>query len=204
MALSEVFYHREGFRYDHSADAMMSLPDLFLPGILARKIGTCSSMPLLYMAVAQRLGVQMYVVQAPQHNFLRVVDPRSTVRNFEATSGGPISDAHYIEEEHIPAAAVKSGAYMRTLTHHQYLAELLGINAGIWRREGQEGRAIAYYERALQIDPRSPNAVAGLMGIYLNKSMRAEDDFIYSPSAPRKSAYRTVPQQVTVLSDRVG
>ena len=189
LATSEVIYNREGFTYDHASHSSHNALNEFLPGIIERKHGICTTMPMLYMAVAQRLGLQMYIVQTPQHNFLRVNDPTNTIRNFEATSNGTVSDERYIREENITPALIKSGAYMRPLTHHQYLAELLGINARLWRNRGQYDRAIAYEQRALEIDPQSPLPLLGIMQTYLSLSMKAEDDYIHSPQAStRKQA----------------
>jgi hypothetical protein len=43
FALNEVFYRREGFKYDHSPDALTNAPNFFLPG--ERKLGICSTLP---------------------------------------------------------------------------------------------------------------------------------------------------------------
>lgn len=179
LALSEVFYNREGIKYDHSADALSNALDAFLPGVIERKKGTCTTMPMLYMAVAQRLGLHVYPVFTPQHMFLRFTDPGGRIRNFEATSNGTADDAWYIKEERVTDAAIKSGTYMRTLTHREFLAYLLSINGSFWLRHGQEARAIAYYERALKIDKRSAHALLGLTQIYVLKSIDGVDRAVY-------------------------
>ncbi|MCI0380775.1 MAG: transglutaminase-like domain-containing protein [Gemmataceae bacterium] len=45
--------------------------DLFLHGILDRKGGSCSSLPVLYTAVARRLGYPLTLVQTAHHLFAR-------------------------------------------------------------------------------------------------------------------------------------
>jgi tetratricopeptide (TPR) repeat protein len=100
---------------------------------------------------------------------LRLTDPRASVHNFEATSGGTKSDARYIEDYHISAAALASGTYMRTLTYHEYLAELLAINGHYFQKIGEYDEAIKYFKRAEQINPAYDYAVVDLMGANLDK-----------------------------------
>lgn len=45
--------------------------DVFLQGLLSdRKMGTCSSMPVLYVAVARRLGYPVHLVATKGHSFV--------------------------------------------------------------------------------------------------------------------------------------
>lgn len=169
-AIATVLYKREGFSYDFSPDAMEIVGNYLLPGLLDNKHGTCVTLPMLFMAVAQRLGLPVYPVLAPNHNFLRVTDPKSTLANIEATSGGTASDASYIKRLHISDRALAEGTYMRTLTYHEYLAGLLATNAYIFERYGQFDKAIIYYTTALKINPRLDVAVLGLAQIYRERA----------------------------------
>jgi len=100
-ALAEVLFKREGYLYDFSPASWNKTINYFLFGILDSKQGTCVTLPMLFLAVAQRLGVPVYPVHAPQHTLLRNRDPLATIRNIEATSGGTKLDASYVHEDHI-------------------------------------------------------------------------------------------------------
>ncbi len=184
LALSAVFFKDEGFTYDHSPEAMTNALNYFLPGTIEKKKGICSTLPMLYMAIGQRLGLPVYAVETPRHNFVRIADPHSQFRNIEVTSAGAPPDAWYIAQEHLTDTAITRGTYMRPITHHQYLAVLLGINASYWQYHGQEERAINYYKKAMEIDPQSPTPVLSLMQLYFNKSMKAADDLMFTLHGP--------------------
>ncbi len=183
MAIAAVLYQREGFHYDFSPDGQHKPTAYFLPALLDIKVGTCATLPILYMAVAQRLGLPVYLVSAPQHSFLRIIDSRTTRPNIEATStGGPKSDEGYIKDFHITDTAIKNGTYLRTMTRHEFLGELLEINADFWARHDDIDRAIKYYTVALDVNPHSDKAVIGLVRVYMRKSELAEEDAIFVPS----------------------
>lgn len=181
IAINKMF-GREGFHYDFSTNAKGDWSNFFLPGILDTKHGICGTMPMLYMAVAQRMGLPIYPVAAPQHSFLRITDPRITYPNVEATSGGTKSDSSYIKEFHITDTALRNGTYMRTMTHHEYLAVLLEANADYYDHKGDYARSIKYYNMAAEIDPHSDGAALGLMMVYLRKSWLAERNALGLPS----------------------
>ena len=182
-ALNTVLYKREGFRYNFASGAMDNWAAYFLPAVLDTKRGTCATMSMLYLAVAQRLGLSIYAVSAPDHSFLRITDPGVTYPNVEATSGGGTkSDAHYIEELQISSAAVKAGTYMRTMTHREYLGVLLAINADYYLHKGEVETPIEYYKMALQVDPHLDLAAISLTMLYMRKSRFAENDAIAFPA----------------------
>jgi regulator of sirC expression with transglutaminase-like and TPR domain len=173
-ALNTFFYQREGFRYDRSADAFSKIENHYLTGVLDTKQGTCFNLPMLYMAVAQRLGYPVYPVMAPDHVFLRFVSPGLKEQNIEATEGGGYSpDEDYIQRLNITEKGLKSGAYLRTLTYRQFLARLLETNAITLGRRGDLTKAIRYLERVIQIDPKSAPTYNSLRIAYAMKSQQA-------------------------------
>jgi hypothetical protein len=64
--------------------------DTFLHGLIGEsRMGTCSSLPVLYVAVGRRLGYPLKLVTAKNHLFVRWDDPSPTRRfNFDATGEG--------------------------------------------------------------------------------------------------------------------
>ena len=111
--------------------------------------------------MAQRLGVPLYPVHAPQHTFLRNRDPLATIRNIEATSGGTKLDSSYVHEDHISQTALDKGTYMRTLTYHEYLADLLTFNGRVLAQNHQYDGALKYFKRAQQLNPTNDFALSG-------------------------------------------
>ena len=93
-----------------------------LSSILDRKTGVCTSLPMLYICVAERLNYPVYAVSAPNHVFCRYVtgdmyDRKNGYINIEATGGGGLNpDVFYIDDLKIPIDSYKNGVYLRTLT----------------------------------------------------------------------------------------
>jgi hypothetical protein len=124
--LNTALFRYEGFHYDRAPFSRSKQTYYFLNGILDTKQGICITMPLLYIAVAQRLGYPIYPVAAPDHMFVRYVDTSFKQQNIETTSGGKyFSDQEYIEDFFVSAKALKSGGYMRTMTYREFLAHIL-------------------------------------------------------------------------------
>ncbi len=165
--LNTMIHQVEGFHYDHSPLARSRQDYYFLNGILDTKQGTCYTIPLLYIAVAQRLGYPLYPVAAPDHLFVRYVDPAFTEQNIETTSGGKyFPDQYYIKAFAVSKKGRKSGSYMRTLTYRQFLGHMLAASAVIHGRNAATPKAIAYLEKAAQLDPKFTDHYDNLRIIY--------------------------------------
>lgn len=154
-AMNTYLYKRLGFHYDQDDLNALQLKNRYLNGVLDTKAGSCTTLPLLYLALAQRLGYPVYPVSAPQHLFCRFRLPDGTEQNIEATAGGWSPDEDYITQLEIPAQGLKSGAYMETMTYRQLLGDLIAENGSYWARQRDFIRAIKYYTLALKLNPKA-------------------------------------------------
>jgi regulator of sirC expression with transglutaminase-like and TPR domain len=155
-ALNTYYYRVWDVQYDKSPNGHETQENYFINGILDRKLGQCTTIPMLYMAIAQRLGYPVYAVIAPEHNFVRFVDPSLKEQNIELSGGaGYSSDSEYAYRLNISQRAIESGAYLRTLTRREYLGEFLQQSAIVFRTRGDIDRSILYFEKAYEIDPKN-------------------------------------------------
>ncbi len=169
--LNTVIHQMEGFHYDRSPFARSRQEYYFLNGILDMKQGICYSLPLLYIAVAQRLGYPLYPVLAPDHIFVRYVDPNFAEQNVETTSGGKyFPDQYYIEAFAVSKKGMKSGSYLRTLTYRQFLGQMLAVSAVFHGRNAATHKVIAYLEKAAQLDPQFADNYDNLRIVYTDMS----------------------------------
>lgn len=174
-ALNTYLYKRQGFHYDRDDPYARKLKNRYINGLLDTKSGSCVTMPLLYLALAQRLGYPVYSVSAPQHLFLRYVDPNLEMQNIEATSGGGYSsDADYIVAMEIPNRGIDTGAYLQTMTYKEVLAELFAENTTYWIRNHDYPKAVHYLEQSLRLNPRNAEVyrIYGNLQLDLVKSHR--------------------------------
>lgn len=130
--------------------------DVFLHGCLGeRRAGTCSSLPVLYVAVGRRLGYPLTLVTTSQHLFVRWNEPRERF-NIEATGRGVnrFSDDYY---RHWPSeltdADIKAEGYLKSLTPPQELAVFLSIRGMCWREAGQYEAAASSFRAAARLAP---------------------------------------------------
>lgn len=176
-ALNTYLYKIEGIKYDLSDPTAEKPQNRHLNGILDTKKGSCVTMPLLYLAIAQRLGYPVYPVVVPQHIFLRYIDPRFKMQNIEATGGGGYSpDEEYAEVLKISKKGIESGAYLRTLTYREFLAALITDDAVYWAQQGMHKRAISYLKKCVKVNPKSPEIHNTLGRVYLSYSPKLSDE----------------------------
>jgi hypothetical protein len=141
----------------------------YLNGILDTRKGICYTMPLLYVAVAQRLGYPMYPVAAPDHLFVRYVDPAFKEQNIETTSGGKyFTDEEYTKDFSVNARAQKSGTYLRTMTYREFLSHILLSSTFALRKDGH--KTLTYLEAASRLHPNFADFHQSLSEGYLAKS----------------------------------
>ena len=152
-AISTVL-HALGFHFSFNDMEGTNPENSLLLSILRTRAGNCVAMPILWYAVAERLGYPVYAVQAPQHLFLRYDDGRFR-QNIETTTATTASDERIISDLEIPAAAVKSGAFMRSLSKREFLAVLIADVAEKLSRTRNPGLAIELLEDARTVLPNS-------------------------------------------------
>ncbi len=133
----------------------------FLNGLIDRKVGTCVSMPLLYVALGWRLGYPIKLVSVPTHLFARWDDSVNRV-NIEATGyGGELSDEAYESEFFVSQRCRDRGA-LESLTPRQMLAQMILARAHCWASRGNVREHLADALRANLLDPEHPLAILEL------------------------------------------
>jgi hypothetical protein len=139
--------------------------DLFIHGMIDNNNGgTCVSMPVLYTAVARRLGYPVYLVSAKAHLFCRWHDKKNYV-NCEATSQGlsTFKDSYYMQwPKPISAAEIKAGHYLKSLPSAEEFAVFLSARGHCLEDTGKTADAVASYAQALRRRPDSPDYFAFL------------------------------------------
>lgn len=111
------------FAYDHSDPFGKDVRNKLLANYLSTRRGQCVSMPILFLIVADRLGLNVALATAPHHVFLRFTDERGRALNIEATSGGhPAPDPQYRRNFPMTDRALENGLYMRTLSRREAVA----------------------------------------------------------------------------------
>lgn len=133
--------------------------DQFIHGMVnCENGGTCVSMPVLYVAVARRLGYPLKLVLAHDHVFCRWDDGQGTVKNFDGASRGLHSDPdeHYGQwPRPITDEELEHREFLVSLTPEEELATFLAARGHCFadNRRWQEAREM--YVAAAELFPSS-------------------------------------------------
>ena len=188
-ALNTYLFKIKGYKYDISDPLGKKLENRFLLGILEKGKGGCVSLPLIYIILAQKLKFPVYAVSVPDHFFVRYVDSNLKRQNIETTNGGGFSsDRRYIRDFKIPKIAIEKGGYLRSMTHREFIGDLLMQNAVFWSRKGDLTRTLAYAQVILKLNPLSPISYDFLGWVYSKLTKYAMDRAADEASLPIKNA----------------
>ncbi|MHC4072134.1 MAG: tetratricopeptide repeat protein [Planctomycetota bacterium] len=156
--INEYLFNELGFKSITEANDPNSL---FLHTVMNKKRGYCLSLSVLYLAIAERLGLPLYGVVVPGHFFVRYDDGRLRF-NIETTSNG------------------NNGIYMKNLDKIQTLGCFFNNLGNSYSDIGNMDSALLAFERAVKINPMLSESRANLGNIYLKKDMvnKAIDQYL--------------------------
>jgi regulator of sirC expression with transglutaminase-like and TPR domain len=159
-ALRRYLYERgewngyRSFTYDLSDPLGEKPANRLLQRYLDTRQGNCITMPILLLALGQRLGLKMTLAQAPLHVFVKYTDDAGSTWNLEATSGGGFTrDLWYRQKLPMSDAAVANGTYLRALTHDEAVALMASFLVEHHLVTGQFEAAISTADVILQHYP---------------------------------------------------
>ena len=180
---------------------------------LATGGGQCSSMPVVYLSLAERLGATAYLSLAPQHSFIKYPDKAGNIVNYEPTSNWKISDKWYADNMAITPEARRSGIYLDTLNSRAIVADcILSLAAGYMQKYGSAdgrfvddclGASMPCFKRphiqALFI--KSAQLARMLHTVVINTGIRSFDDI---PKSPQANEYYTALSKNEALIKNLG
>ncbi len=143
------------FQYDLSDPFGQQPGAQMLTRYLATKKGNCISMPMLFLALGEKLGLDLTLSTAPLHVFVKFTD-RATGKtwNLETTSGaGFTRDAHYRKILPMTDEAVANGVYLKTLTRRETLALIATGALDHLLAKGRYEEAIAVADLLIEANP---------------------------------------------------
>jgi hypothetical protein len=130
--------------------------DVFLHGLVAgRRMGTCSSLPVLYIALGRRLGYPLKLVTTKAHLFIRWEDANERF-DVEATGRGMnrYNDEHFKQWPFpVTEEEVRANGYLKSLTSAEELAVFLSLRGNCLKEAGRIAEAKGCYEQAVRLAP---------------------------------------------------
>jgi regulator of sirC expression with transglutaminase-like and TPR domain len=134
----------------------MTLSDprsLALPDLLKSKRGTCVSLVILYLSVAERLGLNVHAAATPVHLFVRYEGPEGVINIETLEQGRTVEDAEYRHRHRITDTSVERGIFLRPLAKRAVIAHFLSNRGAIASKEGRREDALRDFDAALELFP---------------------------------------------------
>ena len=163
------FLHQPGpwngnkpFEYDLTDPLGKRIESKTLSQYIKKRKGNCVSMPIMFMILAESLGVDISLSSAPNHLLTRVfIHEKRMAFALEATSGGHFArDSHIRKQMPMSDKAIQNGIYLQRLTKKESAATML-TTLGTFL--GQMGRHREQLELAKEILGYYPKSVVGLL-----------------------------------------
>jgi hypothetical protein len=155
--LNDHFFADSGDLFLHGLLHPASRPSPLVPRPSSPSLGTCSSMPVLYIAIGRRLGYPLRLVTTKAHLFIRW---ESATERFdlEATGKGMnrYDDEHF-KQWPFPVTddEIKADGYLKSLTPVEELAVFLSLRGHCLREAGRTQEAASAYRAAAGLVPAS-------------------------------------------------
>ncbi len=151
----------KNFKYDFE-DYMgeKNYNQMFAIKMLITGKGQCHSMPLVYLMIAEHLGAKAWLSLSPGHSFIRFLDAKGNMLNFETTSSNLVSTTWLHQSGYINAAAIKNKVYLDTLSQRKLYAQCLAdLLLGYLSKFQYDGFAETIRKRILQVNPQNMTAL---------------------------------------------
>lgn len=157
----------EAMRKEFRSDAFAKdSKKMFLTGLLGpERVGTCASMPVLYVAVGRRLGFPVFLVECNGHLFARWDDGKGERFNVEGTGNANVfTDEHFMKWPlPIQQWEVDTGQFLKSLTPAEELSVFLGIRSGTLRANGRDSEALVTTMQGIRLRPHNIHHEAKLI-----------------------------------------
>lgn len=165
--INKLLFEELGFS---AVDNASNPQDLFLSSVLDNKKGYCLSLSVLYLSIAERLGLPIYGVVVPGHFFVRYADG-SNIFNIETTQkGASPPDEHYIKEFKVPQDK-RQAIYLQNLSKKGTIGCFFNNLANVYFDLNDIENAYYYQQKAVEINPLLAEARTNLGNIFLKKDM---------------------------------
>lgn len=202
-ALQAFIYHpghwndEQPFQYDLDDPYGQILSTHLLATYLATRRGNCVSMPILFLVLGERLGLDLSLSTTPLHVLVKYADDGTgETYNLEATSGaGFTRDSWYQKKSPMTKRAIENGVYLKHLNRKETIAVMATLVADHLIATKQYVAAIAVLDVIIEAYPQMAYAhvkkgtayyyqLRSVVGKYpdpnsLPPDLRARADYLY-------------------------
>lgn len=151
------------YAYDMSDPLGRKMANKLLANYLRNRLGQCVSMPILFLILAERLGLNVALSNAPSHMFVRYRDKAARTFNLETTSGAYPTREEWIRQNFpMSELALSNGLYLRFLLKKEAVAHIASTVSEHLMAERRYDELISLSQVILEHWPRDIHALLSL------------------------------------------
>lgn len=167
---------RRPFQYDLEDPFGRVIKNKLLSNYLRSRKGNCVSMPLLFIFLGQRLGLDLSLAAAPNHLFVQWRDSDGKLYNLETTSGaGFTRDAWLRQQSPMTDIALKSGIYLRPMSKKEAIVAMAETLMAFYEKQNEPYR---HAEMAQFLLKYSPNDICALLNLFAATQEIRRQEFV--------------------------
>lgn len=142
------------FTYDLSDPSGKKFRSRLLSNYLRTRKGNCVSMPHLFLILGRKLGLDLRLAVAPEHNFVIYRDETGQSYNLETTSGAGFTREVWIRKQ-MPMTdlAIKNGLYLKPLSAKEEVLSISQTLLEFYSDKGMEGPRVGLASMLLKYSP---------------------------------------------------
>ncbi len=214
--LRSFIHDQLGFAFDHQDASGLNPENLFFDRVLARKRGYCVTLSMVYLVLAERVGIKLAAVRLPRH-FAVMSEEKEKEQIIETTKGGrPRSYVELYSSYTFAREAVeKHGVYLTKLNRESIFSTLFNNLGGLAALANYHDAALEAFNQAIELSPKNLEARYNRAGVLmkfqrsesfdqalfdLNESLRLNPDF-YHAYCRRADLYDLIGQSQAAAQD---
>ena len=204
-ALNYVLFTEQRFRGNR--DDYFDPKNSFLNEVLARKTGIPISLSVLYIEVAQRIGLKLSGVGFPGHFLVKYAESREEIV-IDPFAGGEVRSredlAGMIRQLYGDKVSLHA-EFLEPVTKKQILQRMLANLKAIYRKKNDLVKSLTVLDRLIILDPTAKEDIRERGGLYLRLECftQARADFeAYLHLAPDADDAASIREQIISLANQ--
>jgi len=205
-ALNHVLFTEHGFRGNR--EDYFDPKNSFLNEVLERKTGIPISLSVLYMEVAQRIGLVLAGVGFPGHFLVKYVREGAEIV-IDPFLGGEVrssDDLNRVLRDLYGGRVGFNPEFLEPVSKKQILKRMLANLKAIYLKKNDLVKTLLVFDRLIILDPAAPEDLRdrGLLYLRLECFTQAREDFqTYLKLAPNAEDAGVIREQVVSLGNQV-
>ncbi|MBT3879715.1 MAG: tetratricopeptide repeat protein [Candidatus Scalindua sp.] len=185
--INKFLFDELGFIYVPTGN----LEDLYLNKVIDRRKGNCVGLSILYLSIAERLGLPLFGVNVPEHIFVRYDDGKQKINIETGHKGMSLPNTFYVKHsvEQFDEESVTHGCYLQNLDNKEVISNILLNRSKIRREDGDHRGALGDCKKSILLNPKNPAAYCNRGVVYEKMGLIAEAIKDYSMAISLNSKY---------------